>query len=706
MAEEVDTVSKADEEAGLKFVRSSSEVEVVNELLEKAKVLLRDYQYTVVIHVLKHWQDAEPICLPAAVELPTGSGKSRPIALLAALLVAIGMRVLIIVPNLEVKTELCKVAREWVNIARVKTLQFKSQSTNTSDENCISDLKNCLHPGKPACVIGNYHTFAEGTTLKIKREEGDDMEFDAILVDEAHHRAASSYNTIFKCFRPKFVALFSATLVRSDKREIKYKLVFERRLAWAIKNRYVKTPSVVPVEIAGGNVDLLGDSMGVSVNGDDTDEESVVDEQGANTDASPRIKEALAEQDKGVAHVAISGLQRLRSYDRNYVMLVKAKSCAHAQNLIVQYRSKNISGKRFRVELYHSRVGTEEGRKQTLKRFEVGELDALIVVSKLGEGYNHPRIAVLALHCKLVHNAAYQLAGRILRLTTDKQPPELEHCTIVVPKLFKMNDIWQDLGIVIGDCAKVPIKQTNNGEVHVSDSSEEDDGDQLGQAPAGLEQASALVAASPAKQPKPSQEKRGGPPSEEERAAAKRKQCRTPSDEEREERKRQRCEKSRAARAADDACIQRGLAAHNLFNNRDWRSTLARLDDRCERSRRGDATVCSWIDANAAARLSSHYGEDTVHKAFERLRDVEWQEDWLRHLYRCAVADLADGGGGRANRVEAAEAAASQWRQAVKTSEVLRWALESSAAMGRMEAKFVLTKVQNTPLFDKVELFD
>lgn len=194
--------------------------------------------------------------------------------------------------------------------------------------------------------------------------------------------------------------------------------------------------------------------------------------------------------------------------------------------------------------------------------------------------------------------------------------------------------------------------------------------------------------------------------------------------EESEERKRQRREESeertrqrRAAQATEDACIQRGFTANHLFDDRALHSTLAQLDEQYERRLPRDATVCQWAKAEESLPLSSHYGKITVGEACRQLRDTARRDDWLCHLYRCAVSDQADGGGGLVDGDEAAETVAAQWSQAVRRSAVLRALTEAMAESGAAEggpgpsvaavsvphgAEAVQAAASKTPLFEPV----
>lgn len=73
-------------------------------------------------------------------------------------------------------------------------------------------------------------------------EKFDPNYFDVIIVDEAHHSCAKSYQTILNYFKPKYVLGFTATPNRADNKKLNHvfsNIIFKYNLLEGIKNNYL-----------------------------------------------------------------------------------------------------------------------------------------------------------------------------------------------------------------------------------------------------------------------------------------------------------------------------------------------------------------------------------------------------------------------------------------------------------------------------------
>ena len=89
-------------------------------------------------------------------------------------------------------------------------------------------------------------------------------EFDTIIIDEAHHAAAKSYKKILKYFKPRLTLGFTATPNRGDNvrlDDVFQKIIFQRDLKWAIKNKYLTDIECMRVNI-GYDISKVARRMG------------------------------------------------------------------------------------------------------------------------------------------------------------------------------------------------------------------------------------------------------------------------------------------------------------------------------------------------------------------------------------------------------------------------------------------------------------
>lgn len=161
------------------------------------------------------------------IVLPTGTGKSMCISLLSRALIERGLRVLIVVPTVELISQMLK---------DIKQIAPKS------------------------CGIGGKHKFKEGVDIAIATVNSgrnySDI-FDAIIIDEAHHSSSNMYKelAVFGS-RAKYIYGFTATPVRADNLELGFHgivgpIVFQRDSRWAIDNEYLCPVAITCLTITG-----------------------------------------------------------------------------------------------------------------------------------------------------------------------------------------------------------------------------------------------------------------------------------------------------------------------------------------------------------------------------------------------------------------------------------------------------------------------
>ena len=179
----------------------------------------RDYQVNAVSKVLEYRR--------GCIVLPTGTGKSMCISLLSRALINRKLRVLIVVPTVELISQMLK------------------------------DIKQIT---QNSCGIGGKHKFKEGVDVAIATVNSgrnySDI-FDAIIIDEAHHSSSNMYKelAIFGS-NAKYIYGFTATPVRADNLELGFHgivgpIVFEKNSKWAIENQYLCPVAITCLTISG-----------------------------------------------------------------------------------------------------------------------------------------------------------------------------------------------------------------------------------------------------------------------------------------------------------------------------------------------------------------------------------------------------------------------------------------------------------------------
>jgi superfamily II DNA or RNA helicase len=355
---------------------------------EEGYVALRDY-----------FADEGPTSLPAIVTLPTGCGKSGLIAC-APFGIAEG-RVLVVAPNLTIKDGLaegtfsgtgnfyhfCDILPESVRLPRVVALE----RGRVNEEDC-----------RRADVIVTNVQQMQGWLPLFPSDF-----FDLIVIDEAHHAPADSWQNVNAAFPDAKKIYCTATPFRSDEKPIRAEPVYSYRLADAIAAGYVK--NIVRVE-------AVASEMTFTVEGE---ERSYTREEIMDLREETWFSRGVALSDICNETIVDRSVQLLQAKNRRgterHQILGVACSIRHAEQVAALFRGRGVE-----AAFIASEGMTEEERERRLLAFEHGTLDAMVHVGILGEGYDNPNISIAALFRPFRSVAPYtQFVGRALRALPD-----------------------------------------------------------------------------------------------------------------------------------------------------------------------------------------------------------------------------------------------------------------------------------------------
>lgn len=342
----------------------------------------------------------------AIVQIPVGCGKSG-LAALIPLGIAQG-RVLIIAPNLQIKEGLFE-SFDITNRQKCfwrKRNVLKECDMIAGPMACTLDTGNISICEKSHVVITNVHQLATNTDKWLSKFP-DDF-FDLIIIDEAHHAAAQSWKNILKKFKNAKIVNMTATPFRSDKQEISGELVYRYPFKRATMNGYVKGVKawyVAPKELT---FKARGETKTYS------------------------LKEVLEMRDKdwfsrgiaisdvcnqSIVDNSLAKLEELRQTGTHHQLIAVACSIDHAKSIRSLYTARG-----YKSDVISSQMDEEE-INNTLRKLRSGELDCIIQVQMLGEGFDHPKLSVAAIFRPFRSLAPYiQFVGRILRVVVQNDP--------------------------------------------------------------------------------------------------------------------------------------------------------------------------------------------------------------------------------------------------------------------------------------------
>ena len=338
---------------------------------------------------------------PALAVLPTGAGKTD-VAILLPYLLSV-RRVLIVVPSDSVRGQ---IAKRFETLSVLKKIGALPEDTSAPKilklANRISTTEDWDELRSFDVVVTTPHSISPA--LKGVLQPPADL-FDLLLIDEAHHSPAKTWQAVLDAFPQAKRALFTATPFRRDKKQIKGSIVVNYSLRDARKDEVFGDIEYHPVS---------------TVPGEDSD-----------LAIAKAVEHAFREDRK-------AGLK--------HSILVRASSIPHAETLHALY----VRETSLKLEVIHSHHSSKK-IENAIKLLEDQTLDGVICVNMLGEGFDQPSLKIAALHAPHASlGVTLQFIGRFARVAGDSLgkasffavPAEIEG---EMESLFHEESVWQDL---------------------------------------------------------------------------------------------------------------------------------------------------------------------------------------------------------------------------------------------------------------------
>ncbi|MED0716106.1 DEAD/DEAH box helicase [Aeribacillus composti] len=367
------------------------------------------------------------------IVLPTGTGKTGVIGL-APYEISDG-RVLVITPSL--------IIREGISDdfdTRTPFNFWTQRNVIINDENLPvvyryagysspADKKRVLkYLNNANIVIANIHKVYNPQSEKSLVNILDKDFFDMIIIDEAHHSAAESWLKTLEHFNAKKIVKLTATPFRSDDKELEGEIVYEYSMADAIKDGYIKNLTVE---------DYTNEKLTFVVDGKEVDKETALELMDKNW--VTRSVAYSRECSKTIVDMSLKVLsEKRRLGNAHHQIIAVACSIDHAEQIKELYENAGYSA------AYVTSDRPEESEKAIIE-FKKGQIDVLVNVNMLGEGFDHPNISIAAIFRPFRTLAPYaQFIGRALRKIQDNNPIEdidnVAH--VIYHKELDLDDLW------------------------------------------------------------------------------------------------------------------------------------------------------------------------------------------------------------------------------------------------------------------------
>ncbi|MEO8489694.1 DEAD/DEAH box helicase family protein [Pseudomonas sp.] len=247
--------------------------------------------------------------------------------------------------------------------------------------------------------------------------------FDLIVFDEGHHSVAQTWETLKNNFPGARIVNFSATPMRADGQVMAGRVLYSFPIFRAIQEgyvkrlkavqlnprtlRYVRRVDDVEIEVGLAEVQRLGETEA------DFRRSIVTSEETLNTIVDASIRE----------------LNRLRAEtsESRLKIIASALNFEHCRQIVEAYRSRGQ-----RADYVHSREESA-ANDRVMARLESHELDVIVQVRKLGEGFDHPMLSVAAVFSIFSNLSPFvQFVGRIMRVIVQNQPGHPTNQGVVV----------------------------------------------------------------------------------------------------------------------------------------------------------------------------------------------------------------------------------------------------------------------------------
>ncbi len=366
------------------------------------------------------------------VVLPVGCGKSGLIALTPFALAS--KRTLVIAPNLKIAEQLWK---EFLP-SNQKAFYLKCQVVGIQDfpEPCeIRGNKTNLGDIECADVVITNIQQLQGEENKWLAQLDADF-FDLILFDEGHHNVAESWDLLREKFPDARIVNFSATPLRADGKRMRGEPIYYYSVFDAIQNGYVKRLKAIQL-----NPKTL---RYVKFEGDkeiEVELEEVI--RLAKEDANFRRGVLLSKESlTTIVDASIQELNRIRTEtgDNKHKIIAAALNYEHCAQVVAEYKARGM-----RADYVHS-IEDSKANNRVLNKLENNEIDVIVQVRKLGEGFDHPYLSVAAV-CAIFANLApfAQFVGRIMRIIDHNDPESLQnHGSVIYHAGTNIAARWSD----------------------------------------------------------------------------------------------------------------------------------------------------------------------------------------------------------------------------------------------------------------------
>ncbi len=335
--------------------------------------------------------------------MPTGSGKTA--VLMMTPYIALARKILIVTPSVMVRGQIFE---DFANLNTLKKATVLDQEVPTP---IVCELKNKYSDSVHDDVIEADVVVASPQCALSLSESEIKNSFDMVLVDEAHHVPAPTWQQILINMDESRHFLFTATPFRLDRKEIKGDMLFSYPLSMAYRDGIFGEIRYIPIEEA-------------------------------------------AEKDKLIAQEAERVFLNDRQQGYDHYLMVRTDTKAKAKLLDELYQeTTSLKLKRTDSSMTYRAI------KNCIDDLRDKLIDGIICVDMLGEGFDFPNLKIAAVHTPHKSLAStLQFIGRFARTNAENIGSAKfiamndEELIIENKHLYTSDAVWQEVIMDISEC--------------------------------------------------------------------------------------------------------------------------------------------------------------------------------------------------------------------------------------------------------------
>ena len=247
--------------------------------------------------------------------------------------------------------------------------------------------------------------------------------FDLILFDEGHHSVAATWEALKQKFHEAYIVNLSATPLRADGQRMAGRIIYSYPVFQAIQDGYIKRLKALVLNPRTLRYVRREGEQEIEV---PLDEVRRLGEQDADF---RRSIVTSTETLNTIVNASIRELDRIReeTEEARHKIIASALNYEHCRQIVEAYRSRGR-----RADYVHSREDSV-ANDRVMSRLENHELDVIVQVRKLGEGFDHKYLSVAAIFSIFANLSPFiQFVGRIMRVIVQNDPGNLMNQGTVV----------------------------------------------------------------------------------------------------------------------------------------------------------------------------------------------------------------------------------------------------------------------------------